>query len=62
LARLGWLSGHRAYWSPEMQSLLALQGLAPRDWSMTIKLVTESDAALDRAVAALAHDPGVTVP
>ena len=32
LARLGWLRGRRAFWSPEVQALLALQGLAVRDW------------------------------
>jgi hypothetical protein len=62
LARLGWLSGRRAYWSPEAQALLALQGLPVRDWPMTAKITTESDAALDRALPALVSDPTVVVP
>ena len=62
LARLGWLSGRRAFWSPEAQALLALQGLAVRDWPMTTKIAAESDAALDRALPALVADPTVVVP
>ncbi len=62
LARLGWLSGRRAFWSPEVQALLALQGLPVRDWPMTAKIAAESDAALDRALPALVADPTVVVP
>jgi hypothetical protein len=62
LARLGWLSGRRAYWSPEVQALLALQGLPVRDWPQTNKLATESDAALERALVALANDPTTEIP
>jgi hypothetical protein len=62
MARLGWLSGRRAFWSPEAQALLALQGLAVRDWPLTTKIAAESDSALDRALPALVADPTVTVP
>jgi hypothetical protein len=62
LSRLGWLSQRRAYWTAEMQGLLALRGSAPRDWPDAVQLVTESDAALDRTVVALVNDPAVTVP
>jgi hypothetical protein len=62
LSRLGWLSQRRAYWTAEMQGLLALRGSAPRDWPDAVQLVTESDAALDRAVVALVNDPTVAVP
>jgi hypothetical protein len=63
LARLGWLAGHRVLpWSPEVQALLALRGSAPRDWPDAVQLVTESDAALDRAVVALVNDPATVVP
>jgi hypothetical protein len=62
LAKLGWLSGRRAFWSPEAQALLALQGLAVRDWPLTTKIASESDSALDRAVVALVNDPATEVP
>jgi hypothetical protein len=63
LARLGWLEQHRALpWTPDVQGLLALRGLAPRDWPMTEKLVAESDGALGRTVIALASDPSTEIP
>jgi hypothetical protein len=62
LAKLGWLSTRRAYWSQASQALIQLQGLAPRDWPMMVKIATESDSALERALVALANDPSTEVP
>jgi hypothetical protein len=63
LSRLGWLEKHSVLpWSPEVQALLALRGLAPRDWPQTNKLATETDAALHRALIALASNPATEIP
>ena len=42
LARMGWLSQRRAFWTAEMQGLLALRGSAPAAWPDALKIASES--------------------